>query len=118
MQKKNIQLSINGSATNWQRIYVTIDNVIKLNWLPVKEKIQFNTVELVHKDLYKEGFTGYLKLELTYNIKTLQSNTETRITPFQHKNLFTYGGTAIFNVTLKHQKPSTEKKKKIVSAAN
>ena len=99
MQKKNIQLSINGSATNWQRMYVTIDNVIKLNWLPVKEKIQFNTVELVHKDLYKEGFTGYLKLELTYNIKTLQSNTETRITPFQHKNLFTYGGTAIFNVT-------------------
>ena len=59
--------------------YTTVINVIKLNWLPVKEKIQFNTAKLVHKALYKEGFPDYLKLELTSNIRTLRSNTETRI---------------------------------------
>ena len=67
--------------------YATVIDVIKLNWLPVKEKIQFNTAKLVHKALYKEGFPDYLKLELTSNIRTLRSNTETRITPFGRKNL-------------------------------
>ena len=70
--------------------YATVIDVIKLNWLPVKEKIQFNTAKLVHKALYKECFPDYLKLELTSNIRTLRSNTETGITPSGHKNLFIY----------------------------
>ena len=41
---------------------------------------------LVHKAFFKEGFRDYLKLELISNIRTLRSNTETRITPFEHKN--------------------------------
>ena len=48
-----------------------LSDVVKLNWLPVKEKIQFNTAKLVHKTLYKEGFPDYLKLELTSNIKNI-----------------------------------------------
>ena len=60
-------------------------------------KIQFSIAKLVHKALYKEGFPDYLKLELTSNIRTLRSNTETRITPFGH-NLFTYRRPTIFNV--------------------
>ena len=78
--------------------YATVIDVIKLNWLPVKEKIKYNTAKLVHKALYKEGFPDYLKLELTSNIRTLRSNTETRITPFGHKYSFTYRGPTIFNV--------------------
>ena len=77
--------------------YATVIDVIKLNWLLVKEKIQFNTAKLVDKAIYKEGFPVYLKLELTSNIRTLRSNTETRITPFGH-NLFTYRRPTIFNV--------------------
>ena len=72
-----------------------------------------NTVQhrRVYKDLYNEGFPDYLKLELTYNIRTLRSNTETRITPFRHKNLFTYGGPVIFNVLPENvKKPDSEKK--------
>ena len=78
--------------------YATVIEVIKLNWLPIKEKIQFNTTKLVDKALYKEGFPDYLKLELTSNIRTLRSNTETRITPFGHKNSFTYRRPKKFNV--------------------
>ena len=78
--------------------YATVIDVIKLNWLPVNEKIQFNTAKLVHKALYKEGFPDYLKLELTSNTRTLRSNTATCITPFGHKYSFTYRGPTIFNV--------------------
>ena len=97
-QIKRLQKVMNCAADFTLGRYTTIIGVIKLNWLPVKEKIQFNTAKLVHKALYKEGFPDYLKLELTSNIRTLRSNMETRITPFGHKNSFTYRGLTIFNV--------------------
>ena len=96
-QIKRLQKVMNCAADFTLGRYTTIIGVTKLNWLPVKEKIQFNTAKLVHKALYKEGFPDYLKLELTSNIRTLRSNTETRITPFGH-NLFTYRRPTIFNV--------------------
>ena len=94
----------------------TVIDVIQLNWLLVKEKIQFNTARLVHKALYKEGFPDYLKFELTSNIRTLRSNTETRITPFGHKNSFTYRRPTIFNVLPENIK-KFDSERKFISAA-
>ena len=94
---KRLQKVMNGAAGFTLGWYATVIDVIKLNWLHVKEKIQFNTAKLVHKALYKEGFSAYLKLELISNTRTLRSNAETRITPFGHKNSFTYRGATIFN---------------------
>ena len=82
--------------------YATVIDVIKLNWLPVKEK--FNTAKLVHKALYTEGCQDYLKLELISNIRALRWNMETRPTPFGHKISFTYRGPTIFNVLPKNIK--------------
>ena len=96
--------------------YATVIDVIKLNWLPVKEQIQLNIAKLVHKALYKEGLPNYLKLELTSNIRILWSNTETRITPFGHKNSFIYRGPTIFNVLPGNIK-KINSEKKFVSAA-
>ena len=93
-----------------------VTDVIKLNWLPVKGKIQFSTAKLVHKALYKEGFPDCVKLELTSNMRTLRSNTETHITPFGYKNLFTYRVPTIFNVLPKNIK-KLDSQKKFISAA-
>ena len=79
-------------------------------------KIQFSIAKLVHKALYKEGFPDYLKLELTSNIRTLRSNTETRITPFGHKSSFTYRELTIFNVLPENIK-KLDSEKKFISAA-
>ena len=81
----------------------------------VKEKIQFNTAKLVHKAIYKESFPDYLKLELTSTIRTLRSNTETRIIPFGHKNSLTYRGPTIFNVLPENIK-NLDSEKKFISA--
>ena len=70
-QIKRLQKVINCAADFTLGRYATVIDVIKLNWLPVKEKIQFNTANLVHKALYKEGFPDYLKLELASDIRTL-----------------------------------------------
>ena len=77
--------------------YATVIDVIRLNWLPVKEKIQFNNAKLVHKPLYKEGFPDYLKLELITRI--FRSNMETRITPSGHKNSFIYRGLQVNSIS-------------------
>ena len=69
-QIKRLQKVMNCAAAFTLGRYATVIDVIKLNWLPVKEKIQFNTAKLVYKALYKEGFPDYLKLEITGNIRT------------------------------------------------
>ena len=97
-QIKRLQKVMNCNAGFTLGQYATLIDVIELNWLPVKEKIEFITAKLVYKALYKEGFPDYLKLELTSNIRTLRSNTETRITPFGLKDSFTYQGPTILNV--------------------
>ena len=114
-QIKRLQKVMNCAADFTLGRYTTIIGVIKLNWLPVKEKIQFNTAKLVHKALYKEGFADYLKLGSTSNIRTLRSNTEARITPIGHKNSFTYRGPTLFNVLPENIK-NLILKKKFVSA--
>ena len=83
-QIKRLQKVMNCAAVFTLGRYATVMDVIKLNWLPVKEKIQFNTAKLVHKALYKEGFPDYLRLELTSNIRTLQSNTDIWTLKFVH----------------------------------
>ena len=70
-QIKRLQKVMNCAAGFTLGRCATVIGVIKLNWLRIKEKIQFNIAKLVHKALYKEGFPDYLKLELASNIRTL-----------------------------------------------
>ena len=79
-QIKRSQKVMNCTAGFTLGRYATVIDVIKLNWLPFKEKLQFNTAKLVHKAWCKEGSPErYLKLGFTSNIRTLRSKTETRI---------------------------------------
>ena len=50
-------------------------SIIKLNWLPVKENVEFNILKLAHKSLYdNNSFPEYLKLTLhqvtAYNLRS------------------------------------------------
>ena len=50
-QIKRLQKVMNCATGFTLGRYTTVIDVIKLNWLPVQEKIQFNTAKLVHKVL-------------------------------------------------------------------
>ena len=39
-------------------------DVINLNWLPIEENIEMNTVKLAHKSFNNELWPNYLKLAL------------------------------------------------------
>ena len=89
---KSLQKVMNGVAGFTLGRYATVIDVIKL-----KKKYNSTPQSQFIKHFIKKVFQIYLKLELTSNIRTLQSNTETRITPFGYKNSFTYRGPTIFN---------------------
>ena len=55
------------------RYAITLD-VINLNWLPIEENIEMNTVELVHKSLNNEQWPTYLKLALIDRKSNLRSS--------------------------------------------
>ena len=57
------------------RKFADLEDIIKLNWLPVKENVEFNIRKLTHKSLYhKNIFPEYLKLSLhqvtAYNLRS------------------------------------------------
>ena len=61
------------------RKFADLEDIIKLNWLPVKEIVEFNLLKLAHKSLYdKDSFPEYLKLNLhqvtAYNLRTVPTN--------------------------------------------
>ena len=41
-----------------------MEDVEKLNWLPVNKNVELNIVKLAHKSLYDETFPEYFKLNL------------------------------------------------------
>ena len=49
-------------------------DVINLNWLPIEENIEMNTVKLAHKSLNNELWPNYLKLSLIEHKRNLQSS--------------------------------------------
>ena len=46
--------------------YVTKDEVLVLNWLPIAEYIDFSAAKLVHQALDSESLARYLKLETVH----------------------------------------------------
>ena len=53
--------------------YATLNDVIELNWLPVKEHMEFNTSKIVHKSRRDQNHPSYLNVEFFDPNKTLLS---------------------------------------------
>ena len=53
--------------------YAKTLDVINLNWLPIEENIEMNTVRLAHKLLNNESWSNYLKLALIERKRNLRS---------------------------------------------
>ena len=48
--------------------FAGVEDVVKLNWLPVNKNVELNILKLVHKSLYDETFPEYLKLIYTRSV--------------------------------------------------
>jgi hypothetical protein len=60
--------------------YATKLDVLKLGWLPIKERIYFHLTQAMFKALYFDQWPSYLKPELYTPGRTLRSSSETKLT--------------------------------------
>ena len=79
--------------------YATKLDVLKLRWLPIKERRDFHLAQATFKALYFDQWPSYLKLELyTYPGRTLRSSSETKFTVPLENDTFQAGAVNIFNI--------------------
>ena len=73
-QMKRLQRLQNACAGFVTRRFARVEDVLKLNWLPVNENVELNILKLAHKSLYDETFPEYLKIKLhkvsTYSLRS------------------------------------------------
>ena len=61
---KHLQRLQNACAGFVTRRFAGVEDIVKLNWLPVNRNVELNILKLAHKSLYDETFPEYLKLNL------------------------------------------------------
>ena len=73
-QMKRLQRLQNACPGFITRRFARVEDVLKLNWLPVNENVELNILKLAHMSLYDETFPEYLKLNLhkisTYSLRS------------------------------------------------
>ena len=74
-QEKRLQRLQNACAGFVTRKFAALEDIIKWNWLPVKENVEFNILKLAHKSLCdNNSFPEYLKLTFhqvtAYNLRS------------------------------------------------
>ena len=63
-QMKRFQRLQNACAELFTRTFARVEDVAKLNWLPVNKNVELNMLKSTYKSLYDETFPEYLKLNL------------------------------------------------------
>ena len=61
---KRFQRLQNACAELFTRTFARVEDVAKLNWLPVNKNVELNILKSTYKSLYDETFPEYLKLNL------------------------------------------------------
>jgi len=98
-QEKRLQRLQNACAGFVTRKFAGLEDIIKLNWLSVKENVEFNILKLAHKSLYdNSSFREYLKRTLhqvtAYN---LRSSTAPVFSIARYSGTFQHSAATMFN---------------------
>ena len=78
--------------------YATKLDVLKLGWLPIKERRDFHLAQATFKALYFDQWPSYLKLELYTPGRTLRSSSETKLTVPLENDTFQARAAKMFNI--------------------
>ena len=98
-EKRRLQRLQNACAGFVTRKFAGLEDIIKLNWLPVKENVEFNILKLAHKSLYgNNSFPEYLKLTLHQVIAyNLRSSTTPVFSIPRESGTFQHSAATMFN---------------------
>ena len=73
---RRLQKLENAAAGFVQGRYANAENVLALNWLPVKERIEFNIAKLTYKAIYFKNWPSYLLVREVRRVRVLRSNND------------------------------------------
>lgn len=77
--------------------YCNIEDIIKLKWLPIKERRDMNLLKITHKALNSASWPSTCRLELHTHSKTLRNSNETRLKPSNITGIFQDTASKVFN---------------------
>ena len=67
--------------------YAKLSDVINLNWLPIHESIEYNSVKSVYHSLHDRNWPSYLRLETVRQKRVLRSNDQGNKIDFSEKSI-------------------------------
>ena len=95
---RRLQKVENAAAGFVQGRYANAENVLALNWLPVKERIEFNIAKLTYKAIYFNNWPSYLSVREVRQVRVLHSNNDGKKLEIPKiSNTFEHSAALIFN---------------------
>ena len=95
---RRLQKVENAAAGFVQGQYANAENVLALNWLPVKERIEFNIPKLTYKAIYFKNWPSYLSVREVRQVRVLRSNNDGKKLEIPKiNNTFQHSAALIFN---------------------
>ena len=68
--------------------YAKLSDIINLNWLPIHESIEYNTVKCIYHSLHDRNWPSYLRLETVQQKRVLRLNDQGNKTDYFEKHTF------------------------------
>ena len=97
-QLKRLQRLQNACAGFVTRRFAGVEDVVKLNWLPVNKNVELNILKLARKSLYNETFPEYLNLNLhKVSAYSLRSSIAPVLSIPRDSGIFQHSAANIFN---------------------
>ena len=75
----------------------SVESVLKLGWLPVRERRDFNLLKATHEAIYSQHLPEYAKLKVHKPTKALHSNSTSNLVRLQEGGTFQDISSELFN---------------------
>ena len=75
----------------------SIEDLLKLNWLPMYERRQFNLLKAIHKSIYSQHWPKHAAVDVHKPVRSLRSNTTLNLVRPMEKGTFQDIASELFN---------------------
>ena len=75
-----------------------INDIVKIGWLPVRQRRDFHVLKLVHQALYSPSWPSYVPLDTVKHLRSLRSGAATRLIIPMERGTFQDSAAKLFNV--------------------
>ena len=98
-QLKRLQrVQLVAASFDLNRYVNDIKDIVKIGWLPVRQRRDFHVLTLVHQALYSPSWRSYVPLDTVKHLRSLRSGAATRLIIPMEKGTFQESTAKLFNV--------------------